>query len=54
LFFALDVEFDQGSVFSAVRLYSSFRLSNVDVVYQVESYRSSSVIGQQGWLETTN
>lgn len=46
LFFALDVEFDQGSVVGAVRLYSGFRLSNVDVIYQVESYRGSSEVNR--------
>jgi hypothetical protein len=52
LFFALDVEFDQGSVFGTVCLYSGFRLSNVDVVYQVESYwvwfsgRSMGLVGK--------
>jgi len=37
LFLTLDVELDQGGVFCAVCLYSSFRLRNIDVVYQVES-----------------
>ena len=37
LFFALDVEFDQRGVFGAVCLYSSFRLRDIDVVYQVKS-----------------
>ena len=54
LFFALDVEFDQGSVFSAVCLYSGFRLSHVDVVYQVESCGSNSVINQRGYLKATH
>lgn len=48
LFFALDIELDQGSIFGAVCLYSSFCLSNVDVVYQVESYRCDLVMGQRG------
>jgi hypothetical protein len=46
LFFALDVEFDQSGVFGAVRLYPGFRLSDVDVVYQVESCKRDSRIRQ--------
>lgn len=43
LFFALDVEFDQSSIFGAICLYSGLRLNDVNVVYQVESYGSDSV-----------
>jgi len=46
LFFALDVEFDQGGVLGTVCLYSGFRLGNIDIVYQVESYRWDSVVGR--------
>jgi hypothetical protein len=43
-FFALNVEFNQGGVFGAVCLYPGFRLSDVDVVDQIESYSCDSVI----------
>ena len=52
LFLTLNIEFDQGSVVGAICLYSSFRLSNVNIVYQVESYRSGLGIGQRDFLES--
>jgi hypothetical protein len=55
LFFALDVEFCKRCVFGAICLNSGFSLGDIDVVYQIESFKYSSVTdGRSGWNARTD